>query len=185
MLFIGQKSTFLLIGTVMLLELTFIQSSLLTLLVMYFISCHDDDYLGRGSICEIDETRDDTVSTRFYDIAISATDAAGNTGTKVCSVIVIPDDHYATSGKSGKSSGIGQHASPDDLREEYRLSTKRYVISELSLQWDPNLDTTLVIPPLQDPIIGSKSGKSSKSVLCNPTKTAKSMANPTENLIRM
>jgi hypothetical protein len=156
---------------------------------MYFISCHDDDYLGRGSICEIEETRDDTVSTRFYDIAISATDAAGNTGTKVCSVIVIPDDHYASSGKSGKSSSIGQHNGPDDLREEYRLSTKRYVISELSLQWDPNLDTTLVIPPLQDPIIGSKSGKSSKSVLCkhpNPnTKTAKSMANPTENLIRM
>ena len=131
------------------------------------------------------------MSTRFYEIAITATDAAGNTGTKVCSVIVVPDDHYVTNGKSGKSSSpnpksgksssIDQHTGHDDLREEYGLSTKRYVISELSLEWDPNLDTTLVIPPLPEPIIGSKSGKSSKSVVCNPT-TAKSMKDSTTNV---
>ena len=132
---------------------------------MVIFSCRDD--LSSSSICEIEETEDDSVTTRFYDIAISATDDAGNTGTKICSVIVIPDDHYIVDsiGKSGKSSRVGHN--PDDLREEYKLSTKRYVISELSLDWDPNLDTTLAIPPLPERDISSKAGKSSKSVFCS------------------
>ena len=120
--------------------------------------------MSSSSICKIEETEDDSVTTRFYDIAISATDDAGNTGTKICSVIVIPDDDYSVDsiGKSGKSSRVRHN--PDDLREEYKLSTKRYVISELSLEWDPNLDTTLAIPPLPEWDINSKAGKSSKSV---------------------
>ena len=144
---------------------------------MVIFSCRDD--LSSSSICEIEETEDDSVTTRFYDIAISATDDAGNTGTKICSVIVVPDDHYIVDsigksgkissvdsiGKSGKSSRVGHN--PDDLREEYKLSTKRYVISELSLDWDPNLDTTLAIPPLPERDISSKAGKSSKSVFCS------------------
>ena len=132
---------------------------------MVIFSCRDD--LSSSSICEIEETEDDSVTTRFYDIAISATDDAGNTGTKICSVIVVPDNHYIVDsiGKSGKSSRVGHN--PDDLREEYKLSTKRYVISELSLDWDPNLDTTLAIPPLPERDISSKAGKSSKSVFCS------------------
>jgi len=144
---------------------------------LVIFSCRDD--LSSSSICEIEETEDDSVTTRFYDIAISATDDAGNTGTKICSVIVVPDDHYIVDsigksgkissvdsiGKSGKSSRVGHN--PDDLREEYKLSTKRYVISELSLDWDPNLDTTLAIPPLPERDISSKAGKSSKSVFCS------------------
>ena len=143
---------------------------------MVIFICRDD--LSSSSICEIEETEDDSVTTRFYDIAISATDDAGNTGTKICSVIVVPDDHYIVDsigksgkissvdsiGKSGKSSRVGHN--PDDFREEYKLSTKRYVISELSLDWDPNLDTTLAIPPLPERDISSKAGKSSKSVFC-------------------
>jgi len=149
---------------------------------LVIFSCRDD--LSSSSICKIEETEDDSVTTRFYDIAISATDDAGNTGTKICSVIVIPDDDYSVDsiGKSGKSSrvrhnpddcvdSIGKSGKSsrvrhnlDDLREEYKLSTKRYVISELSLEWDPNLDTTLAIPPLPERDINSKAGKSSKSV---------------------
>ena len=111
------------------------------------------------------------MTTRFYDIAISATDAAGKIGTKTCSVIVIPDDHYtgrsagnskkSSVGKSGKSSIVGHY--PDDLRVEYKLSTERYVISELSLDWDPNLNTTIVIPPLPTPNINSKASKSAQT----------------------
>ena len=90
------------------------------------------------------------MTTQFYDIAISATDAAGNIGMKTCSVIVIPDDHYtghsagnnkkSSVGKRRKSSIVGHYL--DDLHVEYKLSTERYVISELSLDWDPNLNTT-------------------------------------------
>jgi hypothetical protein len=126
---------------------------------------------GKTSICEIEETKGDGVTTRFYDIAISATDAAGNIGTKTCSVIVIPDDHYnvrtvgksekSSVGKSGKSSSFSHD--PNDLRAEYKLSTERYVISELSLEWDPNLDTTLSTPPLPTPNINSKSSKSAQT----------------------
>ncbi len=121
--------------------------------------------MSTSSICEIEETEDDSVTTRFYDISISATDDAVNTGTKICSVIVVPDDHYSKSGKSRSVDGIGKSGksshNPDDLREEYKLSTKRYVISELSLEWNPNLNTTLVIPPLPERDINSKAGKGS------------------------
>jgi hypothetical protein len=139
------------------------------------LSCHDDS--SSSSICELEETEDDSITTRFYDVAISATDDGGNTGTKICSVIVIPDNHYDVDsiGKSGKSgslfgksgkSGIVGH-DPNDLREEYKLSTKRYVISELSLEWNPNLNTTLVPPPRPEPDINSKSGKGFRNVLCD------------------
>jgi hypothetical protein len=128
---------------------------------------------GVAGICKIEETEDDSVTTRFYDIAISATDAAGNIGTKTCSVIVIPDDHYSGEGslpsKGGGKGGkdrfdIVDH-DPDDLRREFKVSTKRYVISELSLEWDPNLDTTLEIPPLPvpEPDSGKGKGKGSRS----------------------
>lgn len=38
----------------------------------------------------------------------------------------------------------------DDLREELVLSTRRHVISELMLEWDPDADTTITIPPLPE-----------------------------------
>jgi hypothetical protein len=52
-------------------------------------SCQDR---GRGSsaICEEEKS----VTTRFYDIEITAIDAAGNVGTATCSVIVDPDNHH-------------------------------------------------------------------------------------------
>ena len=112
------------------------------------------------------------MTTRFYDIAISAADAAGNIGTKTCSVIVIPDDHYSGGsfpskggGKGGKGEFDTVDHDSDDLRMEYEVSTKRYVISELTLDWDPNLDTTLEIPPLPvpEPDSGRGKGKGSRS----------------------
>jgi hypothetical protein len=133
---------------------------------MIIFSCHDAS--SSSSICEIEGTEqgDGVVTTRFYSIAISATDNAGNTGTKICSVIVIPDNHYRVdrtekSGKSGNFDTIVTH-NPNDLREEYALSTKRCVVSKLSLEWDPNLDSTLVIPPLPEPEINCSS-KSEKA----------------------
>jgi len=181
------------------------------------LSCQDDD--KSSSICEIDKNVD--VTTRFYDIQITASDAAGNEGTKTCSAIVIPEDHYcndgmsSTASKSSKrcgskgskstgsvldgvgarralhqseesfslyddsralqglvtksiksSKGINQEEhNPDDLRMEFTRSTQRYVITELSLEWDPNLDTTLLIPPLPEVVpsgLGSKGSKSTK-----------------------
>jgi hypothetical protein len=51
-------------------------------------SCQNE---GRGSspICEVENKAN--ITTRFYDIEISATDAAGNLGAVTCSVIVVPD----------------------------------------------------------------------------------------------
>ena len=155
---------------------------MLTFSILFIFSCHDDS--SSSSICKLEETEDDSVTTRFYDVAISATDNAGNTGTKICSVIVIPDNHYDVngtekSGKIGKSTKVAHN--PNDLREEYKLSTKRYVISELSLEWNPNLDTTLVPPPLPEPDINSKAGKGSRNVLCEKrgSKGSKGQENPT------
>ena len=180
-----------------------------------------------SAICEIEETANRTVTTRFYDIIISATDAAGNVGTKTCSVIVIPDGHYGIAGskKSSKKGGTkgpkgmqngGQiqrgvrhlesfgdlsgrnlqlpkkvkkgvnglpnnEHDPDDLRKEYARSTQRYVISELSLEWDPKLDLTLPNPEIVDvgngesskgktgKAKGSKSGQRSCPISCAGT----------------
>jgi hypothetical protein len=135
-------------------------------------SCQDDH--GRGPLCETDET----VSTRFYDIEIAATDAAGNVGRKTCSVIVVPSGHYGgeESSKSSKGKKAGSSRKlkggkskgskksrveevphdPDDLRMEYPLSTQRYVVSSLSLLWDATLNTVLVVPPLLNEIEGAK-----------------------------
>jgi hypothetical protein len=156
------------------------------------------------------------VTTRFYDIIISATDAAGNVGTKTCSVIVIPDDHYCAGGNcakaGGKNKGVGNlpkgmqnglqrglhhlesfddfsgrnlqrpkrvkkvkqvkqgskgllnnDHDPDDLRREFALSTQRYVISELSLEFDQNLDTVLTIPEPPEPETNVGNAKSAKT----------------------
>lgn len=180
-------------------------------------SCQDDETSGsKGSkssgkgasatsICEIDEN--DSVTTRFYDIAISVTDAAGNVGTRTCSVIVIPDDHYCGVGNGSKgkncgskgakgiipnggqrgarhlassddlsgrnlqlpkkvkkgSKGLNNEHDPDDLRKEYALSTQCYVISELSLEWDPKLNTILAIPPLPELNVGNGKSKKAKT----------------------
>lgn len=152
------------------------------------------------------------MTTRFYDITISATDAAGNVGTKTCSVIVIPYDHYCAGGNCAKAGGKNKGAGnlpkgmqnglqrglhhlesfddfsgrnlqlpkrvkrvkkvkqgskgllnndhdPDDLRREFALSTQRYVISELSLEFDQNLDTVLTIPEPETNVGNAKSAK--------------------------
>jgi hypothetical protein len=176
-----------------------------------------------STICEIEETENDSITTRFYDIIISATDAAGNVGSKTCSVIVIPDDHYCGDGNGstagglsskkkcgGKSTkgipnggqrGVRHLASfddlstrklqlpkkltkaskgvlndehfPDDLRMEYALSTQRYVISELSLEWDPKLNTNLDVPALPGPEtnVGNGNGTKGKTGKAKGTKS--------------
>jgi hypothetical protein len=153
---------------------------------------------GASSICEIEETENDSATTHFYDNTISATDPARNVGTKTCIVIVIPEDHYCADGNGSKVGGqnpskkcgskgtkgiqnggqrgvrhlasfddlssrnlqlpkkttkaskglLNDEHNPDDLRMEYALSTQRYVISELSLEWDPKLNTNLAVPAL-------------------------------------
>jgi hypothetical protein len=59
---------------------------------------------GRGSspICEVEDKAN--ITTRFYDIEISATDAAGNVGAVTCSVIVVPnmDNEDEIIGKKSK-----------------------------------------------------------------------------------
>ncbi|KAG7365567.1 hypothetical protein IV203_038771 [Nitzschia inconspicua] len=75
------------------------------------ISCQDMSTGGSGgskgkgqsksTICEVEETENDSVTTRFYDVVISASDAAGNVGTKTCSVIVIPANHYCGDAECG------------------------------------------------------------------------------------
>ena len=159
-------------------------------------SCHDED--GRGSTtkgCLKDPA--EGVTTRIYDIVLSAVDEAGNKSSKTCSVIVVPCGHYCSSSGSGKGKGnggegvvggnggrklnrnrrrtsrglddvdrssdggkgkgrmandncVGLHNSTDDfndLRMEYNISTMRYVIDSIVVEWDPELDTTPIPEP--------------------------------------
>jgi hypothetical protein len=72
--------------------------------ILCFPSCRDSD---SDPISEIEEEAG--VTTRIYDIEISSTDASGNTGSKVCSVIVVPEGHYdSTKGSLSKKSKKGQ-----------------------------------------------------------------------------
>jgi len=140
------------------------------------VSCQDCDSDSSGLFCKAEETDDDSITTRFYDIEISATDAAGRVGTATCSVIVVPENHYecgenSCKGKSGKGKGSymdsrhlrRRHLESkgskgrvecihefDDLRKEYNLSVERNVISDLSLEWNPELITSIDPPPLPE-----------------------------------
>jgi hypothetical protein len=127
---------------------------------------------------------DTVITTRFYDINITATDATGNIGVATCTVIVIPMAHYdlesggmtpkgtlpkggtakfPKGSKSKSKSGQAVH-NWQDLRLEYALSSQRYVITELSLLFDPKLDTTLVVPPLPEVNPTVTKGPKSKGV---------------------
>ena len=132
--------------------------------ILLYESCQD----GRRSvICE--EEDNDLITTRFYTIDITATDPSGNVSNKKCSVAVVPKGHYhgkgssrkgkgssrrynremtGNSSKRSKGSGKGKYHDPDDLRREFGNSTQRYIIGELSVEWDSELDTELIVPPL-------------------------------------
>jgi hypothetical protein len=58
---------------------------------------------------------------------------------------------------------LNDEHNPDDLRMEYALSTQRYVISELSLEWDPKLNTNLAVPALPGPETNVGNGKITKA----------------------
>lgn len=171
-------------------------------------SCQDG---GRGDspICASEATADNAVTTRFYDIAVSAKDAAGNVGTKTCSVIVVPESLStpgtskskpsrladATSTSSLRTAGKGSASKkskkgvavveepPLDLRVQYSLSSRKRLLTELSLLWDPEKDTTLTVPPLPElEIIDNSNGKGKGGVkggskvvrLCNRSVTCPS-----------
>lgn len=150
-----------------------------------FHSCRDSDF---DPICEIEDKAG--ITTRIYDIEISSTDAAGNTGSKVCSVIVVPEGHYDSKKGKGKGGGrrrlsrktkMGQRRRRlmdmgvgddddgeephnfDDLRDELALSTQRFEVASLTLLWDPELDTDLVTPPLPEPEEESSSSEETKT----------------------
>ena len=62
-----------------------------------------------------------------------------------------------SSSKSSKSAKCLDHDN-DDLRREYELSTKRFVVSSLDLHWNTSLDATMDKP--LEPTSSGKSGKS-------------------------
>jgi hypothetical protein len=222
-------------------------------------TCNDNE--SDNLICTTEEEPDDpdqSIATRFYDIEVTAQDAAGNTGVTTCTVNVVPPKHYC--GKGGKGRGKGRRyqvvadvvvvadavvspgstarpiaklqdcitdwfnpvvtsnktgdVAPDnvteasvadnnvttvvagatavtdngdtvvegivisadniphkdrdcqhdfnDLRLLRRRSMQRIVVSQLALEWDPELDDTLVIPPLPPPPLAQGKGKGGK-----------------------
>jgi len=67
-------------------------------------------------------------------------------------------DHVVGTGKSGKTKPSIPH-DPNDLRSEFALSTQRFRIETIGLEWDTSLDTKRADPePL---LLASKSSKSS------------------------
>lgn len=77
------------------------------------ISCQDS-HDPKEEICE----EEDSVSTRFYDIVVSTTDASGNVANKTCSVAVIPEGHYKDD-KYSKSSSKSLKSGHRVLEETY------------------------------------------------------------------
>ena len=66
--------------------------------------------------------------------------------------------HHNMSGKSGKVSSSEHNA--NDLRDEFVLSTQRFQIASMELEWDTSLDRTRDPPtPTQPPPLTGKSGK--------------------------
>jgi len=72
------------------------------------------------------------------------------------------DDRPKSSKGSKACNGSRVGHDPNDLRDEYNLSTKRTVLAKAFLIWDPMMNSTLNVPPLPpyDPPCGQgKSGK--------------------------
>jgi len=131
------------------------------------LTCHHDETEIDSVLCTKEDPWTGEITTRFYDIEVSATDAAGNVGTKTCSVIVVPPDHYKCnsngSSSSSSSSDDGDCAHDEnDLRRQYESSIKRRVISELEVKWDPELDTSILFP-IDSEFDASTSSSSSRS----------------------
>lgn len=75
-------------------------------LLFHFPSCKDK---SPSLICE-DEAKSN-ITTRFYDIEVSATDPTGNVGQKTCSVAVIPDKHFRSKGGGSRSNNYNKSSS--------------------------------------------------------------------------
>ena len=128
-------------------------------------------------------------STRFYDIIVTATDPSGNEGVATCTVIVVPEDHYADcsgsesgSSKCSKSNknnyrrplppkGKGKGTPPPPhlpnnlLIEEYQNSRQRFLLDSFSLKWNTVLDANarLTTPAPTAAPTGKGKGKGSDS----------------------
>mmetsp|Transcript_19527 Transcript_19527/g.24605 ORF Transcript_19527/g.24605 Transcript_19527/m.24605 type:complete len:784 (-) Transcript_19527:259-2610(-) len=111
------------------------------------------------------------ITTRFYDIIITATDKKGNAGETSCTVIVVPDneEHYPGPGKggtnkskclNGKGKGGCVLPDPNNLVDEYNISQKRFKIGTFSHVWDLSLNADTTRPPLPTPPPSKGKGKS-------------------------
>jgi len=128
---------------------------------------NEDDKYSSDSSSEVKEEQGDDNEDRNEDDKYSSDSSSE----------VKENSSYSSKGKGdgyeskGKSKGYGSYYKkhdPDDLRHEYLRSTQRYCIADLSLVWDPELDTSLDKPDIPDPCANGKgaskgSSKGSKS----------------------
>ena len=63
-------------------------------------------------------------TTRFYDIKVRAADPAGNTGETICTVIVVPEDHYDCDNGKCKSSKKANEARRLRMMQDENSSTE-------------------------------------------------------------
>jgi hypothetical protein len=117
--------------------------------------CGDTSKKGSKSFCIRDP--DPRVKTRFYEIKVDATDAAGNKDSEICVVFVRPN--------GGKKEEV---VDQEELWNSYVLwSETRYFLRSASIAWENELapsEMPSMIPSISTlPTVPSRSKKSSSS----------------------
>jgi len=114
----------------------------------YCYSCESKDVDG---LCEVDLSMG-YLKTRYYDITVTATDAAGHTGSDTCRVVIVPT--YGSDSKSGKTERYYSISAVDKSVDE---SEVLYEAAQQNLVWKSGLKT-----PRAPPNVPHTSGKSAK-----------------------
>ena len=91
------------------------------------------------------------LKTRYYNITVTATDAAGHTGSDTCRVVIVPT--YGSDSKSGKTERYYSISAVDASVDE---SEVLYEAAQQKLVWKSGLETPQA-PPTVPRISSSKS----------------------------
>ena len=115
--------------------------------------------MGEDLFCEKDPSMEN-LKVRFYDITVTASDSAGNTGSDTCKVIIVPrcspshddscemfqvdstDSRSSGNGNAGKTKKENFYYTLDSMEAAVVQSQILYQVAEAELVWEHELNSS-------------------------------------------